>query len=49
MAERDNRRANIIVARIIPLLLVGIVGYTTYVMTVLICGKVLSILLLPEY
>ena len=41
MAARtlDHRTANLWTARFIPLLLIGIVGYVTYVIVVLVCGE----------
>ena len=36
-----NRRANIWVARIIPVILLGIIGYATYVVTKLVCADYL--------
>jgi len=34
----DQKAANLWVARFIPVVLVGIVGYATYVVVVLVCG-----------
>lgn len=35
----NNKAANLWVSRIIPLILVGIVGYATWVVVVLLCGE----------
>lgn len=38
-ADRKNIALNLWVARIIPLVLAGIVGYATYVVVVVLSGK----------
>lgn len=35
----DPKIANIWIARVIPVVLVGIVGYVTWVVIVLVCGQ----------
>ena len=35
----DQKAANLWVARFIPLILIGIVGYVTWVVVALVCGK----------
>lgn len=41
MMPMNQKVANLWVARIIPAVLVGIVGYGTWVVIVLVCGKAL--------
>ncbi len=38
-AEFNHKAANLWVSRIIPLVLIGIVGYVTWVVIVLLCGR----------
>jgi palmitoyltransferase len=38
MADR-NQTVNIWTAKIIPIVLAGVVGYATYVLVALLCGK----------
>ena len=42
MTTINQKVANLWVARIIPLILVGIVGYATWVIIVLVCGEYLG-------
>ena len=35
----DQKVVNLYTARVIPIILVGIVGYVTWVVIVLVCGK----------
>lgn len=37
-AQRMNVATNLWVARIIPLILAGVVGYATYVLVVILCS-----------
>lgn len=37
-AERNRIAVNVWTARIIPIVLVGVVGYATYVLVALLCG-----------
>lgn len=37
--ERNKRVANIWTARFMPFALTGVVGYVTYVMVAILCGK----------
>jgi palmitoyltransferase len=39
-AERNRIAVNIWTARIIPIILAGVVGYATYVTVALLCGKI---------
>lgn len=41
MAKAPNQAANIWTARAIPLVLMGVVGYATYVLVVRLCGMYL--------
>jgi palmitoyltransferase len=41
-AERNKVALNIWTARIIPIVLAGVVGYATYVFVALLCGRLLS-------
>jgi palmitoyltransferase len=38
-AERNRIAVNIWTARIIPIVLAGVVGYATYVLVALLCGR----------
>ena len=40
-AERNRRAINLWTARLIPIVLAGVVGYATYVLVVLLCGMCL--------
>jgi palmitoyltransferase len=37
--ERNRIAINLWTARIIPIILAGVVGYATYVLVALLCGK----------
>jgi palmitoyltransferase len=39
MVKIDPKAVNIWTARVIPLVLIGVVGYATYVLVARLCGK----------
>lgn len=41
-ADRNRITVNLWTARVIPIVLAGVVGYATYVLVALLCGKVLQ-------